>query len=139
MAGVVPQFTLKSTLLKEIRPKGNSFYGILNPTGTKIIFQLRVGLSKLRRHKKSHNFRDTPSDICNCGVEPEDTVHFFTKCTNFTTQRVSLNQATPLLRTLSPSPSELTQLYLYGNPSLTNIQNRQVLEASIKLLFDILI
>ena len=56
--------SFKSSLLKDKPiPKPESFFGILNPFGTKTIFQLRVGLSRLKSHKKRHKFKDTPSDI----------------------------------------------------------------------------
>ena len=51
------------------------------------LFQLRVGLSHLRYHKKCHNFADTPSDICLCMRGVEDTSHFLLFCPLFITHR----------------------------------------------------
>ena len=67
----------KKTLLSFIRPARKSFYNIRNPAGIKKLFRLRVGLSELKSHKKDHNCLDTPSNMCVCGIEPEDTEHFF--------------------------------------------------------------
>ena len=60
----------KSKLLSLIRPTQKSIFSIHDPCGIKLLFQLRVGLSPLKGHKKNHNFSDTPSAIC-------DTIHFF--------------------------------------------------------------
>ena len=34
-------------------------------------------MSPLRNHKRRHNFADTPSEICDCDEDIEDTSHFF--------------------------------------------------------------
>lgn len=70
----------KSTLFNIIRPKPRPIFGIHDPKNIRILLQLRVGLSPLKHHKKCHKFQDTPSEICDCGLEAEDTIHFFTKC-----------------------------------------------------------
>ena len=58
----------KSKILKIYRPVKKSIFGIHNPHGTRYIYQLRVGLSGLKSHKKSHNFSDTPDDKCSCST-----------------------------------------------------------------------
>ena len=75
--GNITKSTIKSRVLKIIRPNSNSFYDIHDPIGLHILFQLRTGLSPLRSHKFRHNFQDTPSDICACTRGIEDTKHFF--------------------------------------------------------------
>ena len=45
--------------------------------GMEFIYQLRVGLSKLKSHKKRDNFVKNSDDRCNCISEKEDTFHFF--------------------------------------------------------------
>ena len=67
----------KKKMLSFIRPESKTFYNIRNQNGIKKLFRLRVGLSELKSHKKDHNFLDTPSNMCDCGIEPEDTKHFF--------------------------------------------------------------
>ena len=58
--------------------------------GIKLLYQLRVGLSPLKCHKKNHNFMDTQDDWCMCLPAPEDTQHFLLKCTLFSVQREKL-------------------------------------------------
>ena len=53
------------------RPSIKETYGIHDPDGLKYLFQLRVGLSPLRYHKKRHNFLDTPDDTCLCKTDKE--------------------------------------------------------------------
>ena len=48
----------KANILRLIRPPKNVF-NIHDPKNMKRLFQLRVGLSPLRHHKKRHNFKDT--------------------------------------------------------------------------------
>ena len=47
-----PISKFKEALLSFIRPAKNSVFGIHNPTGIKKLFQLRLGLSQLKSHKK---------------------------------------------------------------------------------------
>ena len=56
----------KQELLTLIRPPKKSIFGIHDPRGIRILFQLRVGLY----------FLDTPSGICDCGDGYEDNTHF---------------------------------------------------------------
>ena len=67
----------KRHILSLVRPEKRSIFGIHDPSGLRILFQLRVGLSTLRYHKKRHNFIDTPSDKCCCNHGPEDINLFF--------------------------------------------------------------
>ena len=43
----------KSKLINVIRPNQKSFFGILDHCGTKSLFQIRIGLSPLKSHKKN--------------------------------------------------------------------------------------
>ena len=45
------------------RPEGRPVFGIHDPQGIRYLFQLRLGLSPLRVHKKRYNFIDTSSDL----------------------------------------------------------------------------
>ena len=67
---------LKDHILSLIRPKKKNIFGIHDPLGLRYLLQLRVGVSFLKYHNKSHNFIDTPSDICLCNHGIEDTNHF---------------------------------------------------------------
>ena len=58
--------SFKHNILNLIRPPRKFVFSAHVSMGVKLIFQLRVGLSPLRCHKKSHNFIDTPSDLYDC-------------------------------------------------------------------------
>ena len=51
--------TLQRHLLSFFRPESKSIFGLHDPEGLRYLFQLRVGLSFLRYHKKQHGFLDT--------------------------------------------------------------------------------
>ena len=51
---------------------------------------LRRGCVTLRYHKKCHNFIDTPSDICLCGIE--DINHFLFLCPLFYCSNSNLSE-----------------------------------------------
>ena len=57
---------LKNHMLACFLPVGKPVFGIHDPVGLRYIFQLRLGLSHLRSHKKRHNFTDIQSDLCSC-------------------------------------------------------------------------
>ena len=67
----------KFSYLEIIRPPKTDIFNVHNPYGIERIFQLRVGLSPLKAHKKSHGFGDVESDICLCGDGAEDSIHFY--------------------------------------------------------------
>ena len=48
----------RKSILKFIRPSGNSFFNCHNPKEIKFITRLRLGLSHLREHKFKHSFPD---------------------------------------------------------------------------------
>ena len=50
---------LRSHLISLFRPNSKSTFGVYNPSLLRYLFQLRLGLSKLRAHKKRHNFAET--------------------------------------------------------------------------------
>ena len=66
---------LKKDIISLIRPESKSFFNIHYPVGLRYLFQLRVSLSPLKGHKWCHNFSDTPSGICVCNEDIEDTSH----------------------------------------------------------------
>ena len=57
------------------RPKLKRIFGVHDPVGVIYLFQLRLGLSPLRSHRKIDNFLDTPSDACLCKTGKETTEH----------------------------------------------------------------
>ena len=69
----------KSDTLKLVRFQKKSIFGIHDPIAIRRLFQLRVGLSPLKYHKRG--FNDNPSDMCSCKLSAETTEHFLLHCT----------------------------------------------------------
>ena len=107
-----------------------------DPTGTKHLYQLRLGLSQLRSHKKAHNFADTVSDRCLCRIGVEDTDHFLFKCPFYATHRASL--ASSVMSIIIPKNlshlGNSANLYLYGHHSLSDSENREIIKATIQYI-----
>ena len=126
---------LKSHLLSLYRPAMKSIFGIHDPEGLRLLFQLRLGLSPLRHHKKD-NFLDTFSDICLCKIGSETTEHFLFKCPFYASKRAALaERVVPLL---PPHGLAFLQndvkLYLYGHEDLSEIDNRTILLETITFI-----
>ena len=89
-----------------------------NPNGIKWIFQLRVGLSPLKSHKKQHKFQDTPNDECVCRRNAETTQHFLLNCPIYNVQRLIVFQTVnPILLAndlQNLNDREMVRLLLYG-------------------------
>ena len=125
--------TFKSHLLSFYRPDPKSTFGIHDPQGIKLLFQLRLGLSPLLHHKKRHNFHDTPSDVCLCKTGVETTEHFLMKCPFYHSKRLLLAQnVIPLLATnnLAFLQNDV-ELYLYGHKNLSDDDNKNIILQTI--------
>ena len=126
----------KTNLLKLYRPTKKSFFNIHDHTGTKWLFQLRVGLSPLKSHKMRHNFQD--NDSCLCSTSAETTPHFLLHCPNF------INQRRELFQTLNPvilennlpflDDKSMVHLLLYGHDKLKARENLNILKSAIKFI-----
>ena len=127
---------LKDHILSLIRPKKKKIFGIHNPLGLRYLFQLRVGLSFLRYHKKCHNFIDTPSDIYLCNHGIEDTNHFLFLCPFFALQMATL--ASSVIQILQKYNlnrlGNQSHLYLYGHPTINLADNRNIILSTIKYI-----
>ena len=133
---IVKLSDFKSLYVQLIRPIKKDIFNVHNPDGTKRIFQLRVGLSPLKAHKKSHNFVDTESDTCLCGNGPEDTMHFLLLCPFFSVLRTSLfsNISQILGNFADLSKSDQVSCLLYGYNGLSNSQNSLILNETIDFI-----
>ena len=128
----------KKNILKVIRPVKKSLFNIHNPNGIRWIFQLRVGVSPLKSHKKSHNFQDNPDDLCACSVNAETTHHFLSKCPGYNEHRHLLFQ------TLNPillandinhrNDCELVKPLLYGHEKLKFLVNQLLFKATVNFI-----
>ena len=137
-----PISQFKRALLAFIRPVKKSVFGIHNPVGIKRLFQLRLGLSDLKRHKKYHNFEDTPSDLCVCNLEAKNTQHFFCRCSLFSIQRrVLVHTVSDILSRNNIvinnlNTKELVKIYLYGDSRFNDSDNQTIILATVKFITD---
>ena len=130
--------TLKKCLLSLIRPGKKDTFSIHDPLGLRYLFQLRLGLSSLRYHKKKHNFIDTPSDKCLCDNGIEDTDHYLFWCPFFASHRATLARSViEILHQYNITHlGNDKNLYLYGHKTLNVSDNRKILLSTIKYIKD---
>jgi len=136
---VMPSITiLKRHLLSFFRPEKKRIFNIFNPIGIRNIFCLRVGLSPLRSHKKSHGFIDTPSAICSCNLGIEDINHFLFLCPFYTNQRVSLidNVSRVLQKYNLANLLNQSHLFLYGHKLIDFADNKVIISGTMKFISD---
>ena len=122
--------------MRIIQPKKKSIFNIHDPD-LRFLYQLRVGLSPLRAHKFRHMFLDTPDDTCLCSSGVESTLHFLSRCPLFTNQRQELLASIrPMTNKIHGSLDDatLTQTLLYGNEKLNQLQNQNILEATLSYI-----
>ena len=126
----------KRKLLAMIRPNKNSIYGINDIVGVRYLSKLRLKFSILNEHRFRHNF-DCLDPVCLCGRAEEDNEHFLLHCHFFEEARRdllgSLSDIPGLNIAELDSPS-LCHLILFGNPDLTQIANRMIMEATISYI-----
>ena len=127
---------LKKHMLSLTRPEKKSIFGIHDPLGLRYLFQLRVGLSSLRSHKKHHNFIDTPSDKCLCNHGIEDTSHFLFSCPFYATKRATLAACViGILQKYNLNHlGNRSHLYLYGHRTIKLVDNRKIILSTIKYI-----
>ena len=126
---------MKAHLVSLFRPPPKPIYGIHDPVTLRNLFQLRVGLSKLRHHKKRHNFLDTPSDQCLCKTGIEDCDHFFLVCPFYNSHRVVLRTKVNAILLKNGNNLVLTsEIYLYGYKSLPDNDNHDLLLATLEFI-----
>ena len=129
--------SFKMRILKIIRPPKRSIFNIHDPIAMKRLFQLRVGLSPLRHHKKRHNFQDTPVDKCKCLLSAETTDHFLLHCKIYTEVRFMMFQKlNPIFvaNNLNLQDLNLVDLLLYGSDVLSCDTNRAILSATLEFI-----
>ena len=125
---------LKKYLQSLFRPKPNPTYDIFDPY-LRHIFQLRVGLSKLRHDKKRHNFADTITDTCSCNQGIEDSKHYFLDCPYYLNHRNTLlTSVNQILNRYELDINDFTHLLLYGHANITDVDNKAILTLTIDYL-----
>ena len=127
----------KNSLLKFIRPSGNSVFNCHNPRGVKLLTRLRLGLSHLREHKFKHGFQDSLNPICSCGNDIETLAHFLLHCPHYSHERSTfLNTIRNINRHIfDKNDLQITETLLYGDSSLDDKSNTLILNATIDFLF----
>lgn len=124
----------KSNILKLIRPQKKNVFNIHDPKGVRRLFQLRVGLSPLKHHKKRHNFKDTPTGTCRCQMFTETTEHFLVYCNLYTDMFQVINPILESNGLCLPNGEVLVKLLLYGHETLSIADNTAVLTATLKYI-----
>ena len=130
----LPSFEiLKKHILSLIRPPPKETFAVFNPLLLRYLFQLRVGLSRLRHHKKRHNFVDTPSDLCLCKNGVEDTSHYLLTCPFYASHReVLFSSVDNVIRNKQLNKAlNSADLFLYGDPSLSTSDNLTIVSATL--------
>ena len=123
----------KNHINKFIRPKGNSFFGIRDSFGIKLVTKIRVEFSDLRDHRYNHNF-NCESPTCSCGIEDETSVHFFLCCPRFLAPRTTLlSKISEIMASdISVLPNEhLNYILLYGSNVLNCVTNKLIIAQTI--------
>ena len=127
---------LKSHLISLFRPKFKSTFDIHNPSLLRYLFQLPVGLSKLRAHKKRHNFAYTPTDSCLCKKGIEDTHHFLLVCPFYNSHRKILisNVDAILSENNQRTANYSADLFLYGHDLLPLAENAKIVNHVLEFI-----
>ena len=126
----------KRKLLAMIRPNKNSIYGTNDIVGVRHLSKLRLSFSGLNEHRFKHNF-DCLDPVCLCGIANEDSEHFLLHCPIFEEARRDLLGSLsdiPGLDIAGLDTQSLCHLILFGNPDLTLIANRMIMEAAINYI-----
>ena len=125
----------RNYLLKEIRPKPSPLYNIHNPSGIRLLATLRLGLSHLNNHKFNRNFDDCVNPFCTCSLEPESTSHFFLHYHHNTIRSILFKDLNSVDKNLFKlSEIELALILLYGSTQYSLMNNRILLNCSIKYI-----
>ena len=108
--------------------KQNSLFSIHDPVGVKLLTRLRLRFSHLNEHKFRHNFKDTPSPMCDCGSEIETTQH--------TKERQKLlNSLFEIDLSLSNVNEKLLlEIILFGSEKFEDFINKKILLHAINFI-----
>ena len=119
-------------------PSPTDNFGIDRKEQLKHIFQIRVGLSPLNKHKYLHNFENCNLGLCKELDGVEDPFHFFFECKKYIPERkmlfFTIFKATDI--NLLTYKRDKLDLLLFGNISLKREQNKKVLLATSKYITD---
>ena len=120
------------------------YYAALVVTGAlglKLLTRLRLGLSRLNKHKFNHNFVSISwiNPLCSCSPEVESTKHFFLHCHHYTNiHKTLLNTAEmineSILKESILNAVDLVELLLFRNCKFILERNSSIIRASINYI-----
>ena len=127
----------KNSLLKFIRPSGDSVFNCHNPRGVKLLTRLRLGLSYLRERKLKYGLQDLLNPTCSCGNDIETLAHCLLNCPHYSNERSTfLNTIRNINKHIfDKNDLQITKALLYGDSSLDDKSNTHILNATIDFLF----
>ena len=105
--------------------------------GIKYLTRLRLGLSHLNDHKFRHNFQDCLNPLCPCSLEVESTIHYLLHFQYYNDIRKTLLDTVKNITSISVSnlsDEYLVNLLMYGYPSYSFQENKEIIEASINFI-----
>ena len=105
--------------------------------GIKYLTRLRLDLSHLNEHKFRYNFQDCLNPLCPCSLEVESTIHYFLHCHFYNDIRQTLLDTVKNITIVSVSnlsDEYLVNLLMYGNPSYSFQENKEIIETCIKFI-----
>ena len=114
-------------LVRLVRPSKESYFGIHDIEGIRLLTGLRVHFSDLREHKFRHKFQcSSPMYLCQTGIENNE--HFFLHCPRHSNHRKDLLDSISNVVDVdigNLSSTDLCNLLLYGNSRLSFDKNRR--------------
>ena len=126
----------QKTLIKVIRTKENSVFGVSDIYGIKLLTRLRLNFSHFYEHTFRHNFKDTVNLMCSCSAITETTIHDLLRCRLYSVQRVELiNGVCKLDSTLQNfSEDQLLTVLLYVSDKFALNVNKEIIQLTISYL-----
>ena len=117
------------------------FYNTIVGKGTKLLTQIRLGLSPLKAHLFAYNIGENPFCQC-CLTHIETSIHYLFECVKFTNERVTYLEALSCHLTNANHPTpvnlwnlhDLADLCLKGSNKLDSSTNFLILNATTEFL-----
>ena len=108
---------------------------------------MRVGLSHLCEQKFKSSFQDTLNPIGNCGKDTETSSHYLSHCPDYLQEKMillntvscivsNISANSTISANISANNAQLTEILLYGNKDLGNINTTSIIDATINYLIE---
>ena len=89
-------------------------------------------MGHLNEHRFNHNFQNCISPLCSCSFETESTSHFLMHWHHYKNIHSTLTNS--IGNTFNATNEYLDNLSLFGSPKYTQIDNSQIINATINYL-----